>query len=671
MKFLHIIIGWLFLAGLFSFRLYAVDPVAPLNGSKEFDADTGSYNLKVDTEINQPKPRTIKADKFEILEGPLDIQYTIDPSVGSGKDKRVATVQKPSGSVFYRVSGTYVETGSGTGTGKNLWTADYDRGGKRMIAWVNTASRYDDFVGLGGGAAVTVFLPFPYDDKNYTIRLSNGPGPGKIKFYTSPGWADSFEFRPGAGLGRWLPTEILIKGDTAGMQTIHVENISVSPSGDVLTPVDVNCPIVAVAVNSVAIKKANDSALPVYSDDKGEDVGLNPEWDDQGRNEAAAFARAENKKIKFRVTFSGMAGTTVKVKAVIGDTVYVKDDTTVVFPSGDGMKRKEVDVEIQQPIGNAVDLKQWNLKWQYEGSDGKWIDTTQTQHRIYVTFAKPSAMPIQLIPNGADQLKTLDSFYYNACKGAIGKNDVDNDVKGAIWTYFKNSALHSSNVIITRADGLELGYWRGFTPPQHCPFRTLDLISGTTGDCSAWGHFYAAVLAIHGLTCKVVQEQARPYLDKNDPARPNGFTRWDDLLFKNWTFNGPGLAAKYAPFSWLFKTTCGVGGDYLPQETFPVYDCNYAGGLLSAHGNLNPPAEWDWHMLIKDDDGQYYDICYGAGPFPRVNGVGGYGPGRIDGIGQRYFVFHPNGSKDLCIAAPFANAPAVDQTLTEALAWPK
>jgi len=398
--------------GLLCAPLLADDPVAPLNESDSFDSDTGSYTLKVDT-----KGKTIKADSFQIIQGDPDTQYTIDTSAGKGgpkgqdnpPPKRVATVEKKTGAVLYRVSGTFAGSGTGTGpaTQPARWHADYDYGGKRMVLWVNTEAPSDDFVGLGGDGAATLMLPFSDDDKKYTIRLSDGDGAGVAKFRTkgTQNWLATLDIElgeiPGEG---WRPSlEVEIHGDTAGNDKIHAANTAVSEGGTLLNQpdgVDADCPVVALTVKAVKIKLANpgeNGALTVYSDDKGEDVGTTAEWTNEGRREPAGFVRGEDKKIKFKVTFIGAAGTTVKVKAVDGETAYV-NETDIVFPAGQGNTEKEEEVEIQQPIGNAVDLKQWTLKWQYKSGE-TWIDTTQTQHRVYITLATPTLD------------KPLDSYY--------------------------------------------------------------------------------------------------------------------------------------------------------------------------------------------------------------------------------------------------------------------
>ena len=86
-----------------------VDPVAKLGDTASMNEDTGTYNLKVDSD-----GKKIRAADLDIIQGDPDTQYTVDTSVGSGTaqaPKRVATVDKKTGAVLYRVSGTMAGAG--------------------------------------------------------------------------------------------------------------------------------------------------------------------------------------------------------------------------------------------------------------------------------------------------------------------------------------------------------------------------------------------------------------------------------------------------------------------------------------------------------------------------------------------------------------------------------
>ena len=212
--------------------LWAADPVAPLNESHSFDADTGSYTLKVNT-----KGKTIKADKFEVIQGDPDPQHTIDSTCEKGAAKRVGTVEKGGGSVLYRMSGTYCATGTGTQpVEKARWKADYDYGGKRMILHVNSPSKDDDFLVHGGEGTATVILPFDDDDVTYTVVLRDHTGEGVVKFQKqgegaegeNRTWLSSVQIELGQTSGGWVSEMTVdIHGHTTGNNKIQAENTAV------------------------------------------------------------------------------------------------------------------------------------------------------------------------------------------------------------------------------------------------------------------------------------------------------------------------------------------------------------------------------------------------------------------------------------------------------------
>ena len=599
---------------LFPGPLWAEDPVAPLNGVAEFDENTGLYVLKVDT-----KGKTIKADSFEILQGDPDTQYTIDGTAGTGDandHKPVGSVAKEAGSVLYRVSGTYVGGGGGGGGGggdPKRWTADYDYGGRRMVLWVNSSSASDDFVGLGAEGAVTVMLPFSDDGNTYTIQLRDGNGPGTIEFFdaNADDWKSTVNIELGEVESEWTPSlSVRIKGHTEGSDQIHAANNGVSEGGTLLDPnwVAANCPVVRVTVKSVAIKAANDpNALTVYSDDEGEDVGIEPEWDDQGRREAAAFVRAAdpNGSIKFKVTLKGPPGETAKVWAMDGETVVVEENEDVDFD--DDGNAIDVEFSVVPKVGNVVDLKEWQWTWQYKIGEAPPVNTTLTEHRVYVVLADPNGTP-------------RDSYYYIGCSFCKGKNVQDAD---ALWTAVCDGF---SELTTTNARNVLLGYYAKMAQAtteeevdkyitDKIPKSAEGLVVSGDGDCKAWARLAAFVCEAHnvnaGITCvRADPDKLKCGFPPTPPIQPAV-----SFMVRGWNWDETGGAppASRHPFLWRLDPTRPKSAGWYWAETDVSED-----GSLKAQGmggGRKGIAHWGHHWITHYNAAngrKYCDTAYGG-----------------------------------------------------------
>jgi hypothetical protein len=117
------------------------DPEAPLNGAVSFDtASAASDTLYV---ISGTK--TIRATEAEKLQGHADSRIAVVTTADSGT-VRVADVVLRDGDSLYKVTGAYAGGSGGTAA---EWTADYNKGGPRILLEINEAGESDNNIACG------------------------------------------------------------------------------------------------------------------------------------------------------------------------------------------------------------------------------------------------------------------------------------------------------------------------------------------------------------------------------------------------------------------------------------------------------------------------------------------------------------------------------------------
>jgi hypothetical protein len=347
---------------------------------------------------------------------------------------------------------------------------------------------------------------------------------------------------------------LTVSGVAVGATQVHAEiGGSVCATGGIT--------VADILVEKVAFWNTSTGEMSIYDAKTLAYVAApdSPEWiRSPAKNEPAGYVRGANKYIKVKVTLSGPANKSAKVKAVHGGATKISEKQ-VTF-DGAGSAAEEFDVV--DPLQNAVDVWQPIWEWHYRDLDGCGdTPTTATSHTIYVTLAAKTGM--------VD--KDFKTILKMTCTVADGATDAT-AVFTAVWNKISSRSVQ-------RWDGEDLRYYGDWGTGN---LYTKDLIHDADGQCGAWADFMQDSLGEHGISSTITDVELKA-----------GYGTW--ILVKNWTFSGSGTSGDP---DWPYK--------------FPSEVTDQTG--VSGQSTANPLAQFIRHYIITYGS-DHYDPSYGNGPY--------------------------------------------------------
>jgi len=176
---------------LYTIRAANPSPDVVIDTTGEFGDDPAGadpYDRDLMMKGSKAAQETVRPDSSAVLQGevgpvPINDQNLTISSTQSARVATATDVVRDQANILVNVWGKYVGGGGGGGGGPNLWGAYWDRGDRRLLAWVNNLFlEEDDFLPKthpNRTGTLFVMMIGAANESTYTVILSDTPGGGE------------------------------------------------------------------------------------------------------------------------------------------------------------------------------------------------------------------------------------------------------------------------------------------------------------------------------------------------------------------------------------------------------------------------------------------------------------------------------------------------------------